>query len=364
MRPTLRRTDKLAAIPAFQGTGESLGRANQIIGGPGQGSSQSLAELLERVHEPVRERLDRVSASLLSLREGQSPYLTDMLDHVLTTTGKQIRPALTLLASNFHPNDGRKPETIGAAVELLHIASLIHDDTVDDSDTRRGRATVSSLWGRNSAVLLGDYLFAAASTFVCDTGSIRVIRRFSDTIMQLATGELNELGVAYDTRLTRDDYLHRIYNKTASLVATAAEAGVVLSGAPEPVVRGLKSYGHNLGMAFQIVDDILDFDATREEVGKPVGKDLAQGIMTLPSIIAIERYPDDNTIPAFFERPGDAALLRRAVGLVQDPAIIEESYEEAATYCRRALDSVAELERNPSLGALEDLVYYVMGRRS
>jgi geranylgeranyl pyrophosphate synthase len=287
-----------------------------------------------------------------------------MLRHVLATRGKHIRPALTLLASNFHPNDGRNAETMASAVELLHIASLIHDDTVDDSDTRRGKATVSNLWGRNSAVLLGDYVFATSATFVCDTDNIRVIRRFSETIMELSSGELHEMAVAYDTRQTRDDYLRRIYNKTASLFATAAESGGVLSGAPEPMVQALKWYGYNLGMAFQIVDDILDFDATREEVGKPVGKDLAQGIMTLPSIIAMGHSPDADAISALFERPGDAALLRRAVGLVQAPAIIEESYEEAANYCRLALESVANLERNPSLDSLEELARYVMGRRS
>ena len=323
----------------------------------------SPAPVLGHVYEPIREGLERVNDNLRSLTGNESPFLAELLAHVLAPPGKGVRPALTLLAAGFHPNEGREAELMASAVELLHIATLIHDDTVDGSDVRRGRATVSRIWGRNAAVLLGDYVFAISATLVCDVGNIRVIRRFSETLLELSLGELREMADAHDWSQTREQYLHRIYRKTASLFTAAGEAGAILSGAPEQIVQALKEYGCNLGMAFQIVDDILDLDGTAEEVGKPVGSDLAHGIATLPAIVAMERNPNDNPFLALSRRPGDPEGLRRAVELLRDPSIIEESYVVADRFCRRALESLAELDRNPSRDSLEALVDYVVKRR-
>jgi geranylgeranyl pyrophosphate synthase len=330
----------------------------------GRNERRALAERLDRVYAPVQEELDRVNGKLRDLTGAQSPYLAQLLDHVLETTGKGVRPAITLLASRFHPNDGRAPLIMAAAVELLHIATLIHDDTVDNSDVRRGKATVSRIWGRNAAVLLGDYIFATSATFVCDTGNIRVIRRFSETIMELSTGELNEMAGAYNIEQTRKQYFQRIYDKTASLFTTAAESGAVLSGASEDVVQALKAYGYNLGMAFQVTDDIMDFEGSSEEIGKPVGSDLAQGILTLPALIAIERNPDDNPIATLCRRPADAEALRQAVELVQDPSIMEEAFAVADQYSRKALDSLAAIGPAEARDSLEDLVAFLVRRRS
>jgi geranylgeranyl pyrophosphate synthase len=324
----------------------------------------ALAERLDRVYAPVREELDRVNGKLRGLTGAQPSYLAQLLDHVLETTGKRLRPAITLLASRFHPNDGRAALIMAAAVELLHIATLIHDDTVDNSDIRRGKATVSRMWGRNAAVLVGDYIFATSATFVCDTGNIRVIRRFSETIMELASGELNEMAGAHDIKQTRDQYFQRIYDKTASLFTTAAESGAVLSGASEDVVQALKAYGYNLGMAFQIADDIMDFEASSEETGKPVGSDLAQGILTLPTLIAIERNPGDNPIATLCRRPADAEALRQSVALAQEPSIMEEAFAVADQYSRKALDSLAAIGPVEARDSLEDLVSFLVRRRS
>ena len=343
---------------------DGLERDVDVLRGRDQGTSPAVPDVLDHVYEPVREQLERVRDELKGLASTQPPYLLVLLEHVMETSGKRIRLALTLLSSKFHACDGRVIEIMAAAVELLHIATLIHDDTVDNSDTRRGKATLSSLWGRNVAVLVGDYVFATSATFVSDTGNISVIRRFSETIMELSTGELHEMAGAYDWRQTREQYFQRIYNKTASLFTTATEAGAVLSGAPGPICQALKDYGYNLGMAFQIVDDILDFHGKSEEVGKPVGTDLAQGIMTMPSLIAMERHPHDNPIPALFERPGDERRLREAVGLVQNSSIIEESLAVAEDFCSRALRSLAPLARDRSRESLEVLVSYVLRRRS
>ena len=313
---------------------------------------------------PIQEGLERVKARLLAVGDVASRHQAAILDHALETTGKRVRPAITLLASNFHPHDARVIKTMASAVELLHIATLIHDDTVDNSDIRRGKATVGSIWGRNAAVLIGDYLFAKSATLVSDTGNVRVIRRFAETIMELSSGELHEMADAYDLGQSRQQYLERIYNKTASLFTTASESGAILSGAPESSVEALRKYGYNIGMAFQIVDDILDFEGTSEEVGKPVGSDLAHGILTLPAIIAIERHPDNNPILESLKNPGDRDRLAQAVELIQTSSAIEESRATATEYGNKARSTLAGLDRNSSRDSLEELVLHAAIRRS
>ena len=329
-----------------------------------QNGRKLLAERLDQLYAPIRDGLERVRHTLEGLPREQLPFMAELLDHILNTTGKRVRPAITLLASRFHPNDGRTAEIMASAVELLHIATLVHDDTVDSSDFRRGKITVSNKWGRNAAVLLGDHVFATSATFVCDTENIRVIRRFSETIKELSSGELNEMAGAYDYRQTREQYLERIYCKTASLFTTAAESGAVLSGAPEDRVQALREYGYNLGMAYQIADDILDFEGSSEETGKPEGSDLVQGVLTLPAIIAMERQPDDGPIQAFCESPGDADTLRRAVELVQGPDVMEEAFAVAEQFSRKALDSLDSLDRNDARDSLAGLVPSLVRRRS
>ena len=315
------------------------------------------------VHETIQEGLERVQDSLKKVANLRFPFLVQLLDHVFETTGKRVRPAITLLASKFHPHDAEKPEIMATAVELLHIATLIHDDTVDSSDLRRGKATISRLWGRNVAVLVGDYLFAASATYVCNTGNIKVIRRFAETVMELSSGELQELAEAYSRNQTMERYLDRIYSKTASLFSTAGESGAVLSGAPTEVVEALKEYSYNLGMAFQIVDDILDFQGTEEEVGKPVGNDLSHGILTLPAVIVMERYPEHNPIADLFQHPDDETHLKRSVEMIQNSSAIEDSYSMARQFCGKAVDALATLPRTPHRDSLEELVDYVLSRR-
>ena len=315
------------------------------------------------VYDLVQEELGRIKDNLKKGTALQSPFLSEVLEYVFDTSGKRMRPAITLLASKFHPNDGKKPEIMATAVELLHVATLIHDDTVDSSDYRRGKATVSRVWGRNVAVLVGDYICAASATYVCRTENIKVISRFAETIMQLSSGELQEIADSFDHGQTRAQYLKRISDKTASLFSTAGESGALLSGGPEQIVQALREYGHNIGMAFQIVDDILDFEGTQEEIGKPVGADLSHGIMTLPALIAMERYPERNPIPELFQRPEDENCLTRCVEMIQDSSIISDSYSVAEGFCRKAAQALQTLPRNPSRDALESIVEYVLERR-
>ena len=324
----------------------------------------SPSDALAYIHAPVVDGLERVKSSLRDMVNHKSPFLAQLLDHALETKGKRIRPTLTLLSAGFHPNDGERAETMATAVELLHIASLIHDDTVDQSEVRRGRATVSKIWGGNAAVVLGDYLFATSATYVCDTGNIRVIRRFAETIKELSSGEMDEMVVRYDASQSREQYLTRIYEKTASLFTTATESGAVLSDAPESTANKLRDYGYSLGMAFQIVDDILDVEGSTDEIGKPVGNDLRHGVLTLPMILALERWPDSTAIRDYFAEPGDGALLESAIEVISDEKVIVDSYAVAEDYCRSALDAISDLPKNRSRESLEALVDYVVVRRS
>ncbi len=315
-------------------------------------------------YEPVQERLDRVGDSLRDMAKRKHPFLAQLLEHVFAVPGKNIRPAITLLASNFHPHDEAITEKMAAGVELLHIASLIHDDTVDESSLRRGMATISNLWGTNAAVLAGDYIFAASATLVCDTGNIRVIRRFAETIMELSSGELQEMSEARNPNQTMEGYLARIYDKTASLFMTAGESGAILSGASEAHVKALRSYGYNLGMAFQVVDDILDIDGAEEEIGKPIGSDLANGVVTLPTLIAMQSAARKPAIERALKRPGDETALKEAVSVIQNEAVLRASYEFANKYCVKALNGLAALPQNASRDSLEELIGHVQVRRS
>ena len=314
------------------------------------------------IYAPIRESLDRVERSLLDVSRLEFPFLAELLGHVLASKGKRLRPTIALLASRFSEHDHETTEKMATAVELLHIASLIHDDTVDGSATRHGRATISSLWGRDVAVQTGDYVFASAAALVCETGNIRVIRRFSQTIMDLATGQLREVAETHDPDGTREDYMARIYAKTASLFVVAAEAGAALSGASVETVEAMSSYGRSLGLAFQIVDDILDFEGVADHIGKPVGSDLANGVLTLPAIIAMERSPNGNPVRDLFRDPGNERYLREAVVMVQDPAVIKDAYAVARSYCDSAHDSLKAVPNGPERDSLSEIVDYVLKR--
>ena len=314
------------------------------------------------IYAPVRDSLDRVERNLLDVSRLEFPFLAELLGHVLASRGKRLRPTIALLASRFSEHDHETTEKMATAVELLHIASLIHDDTVDGSATRHGRATISSVWGRDVAVQTGDYVFASAAALVCETGNIRVIRRFSQTIMDLATGQLREVAETHDPDGTREDYMARIYAKTASLFVVAAEAGAALSGASVETVEAMSNYGRSLGLAFQIVDDILDFEGVEDHIGKPVGSDLANGVLTLPAIIAMERSPNGNPVRDLFRDPGNERYLREAVVMVQDPAVIKDAYAVARSYCDSSHDSLKAVPVGPERESLSEIVDYVLER--
>lgn len=314
---------------------------------------------LSDIYLPIVDSLDRVKDKILSLKDDGYSDVAPLVKHVISSNGKKVRPAVTVLSSRFHPNDGMTSETMAAAVELLHIATLIHDDTVDNSDMRRGKGTVSSLWGVDEAVVLGDYMFAASATFVCDTGNIRVIRRFAETIMELSKGQMNELVNAFSPDQTMEDYLDRIYNKTASLFATAAESGAILSGVDENTVSALRAYGVNLGIGFQLLDDILDIASSTEKTGKPVGNDILHGIITLPVLIYQKNNPQDDCIAQYFENPDNAQQADEILNKIGADSVVEECLNTAYQYKNKASKALEFLPDIVERDCLHDLLEYV-----
>lgn len=291
------------------------------------------------------------------------PWMAEPLGYVLESGGKRIRPALTLLAGKFYHYNPEQLIPMATAMELFHTATLVHDDAVDKSSVRRGRATVSSLWGEGIAVLLGDYLFANSAHLVCSTGNLRVMRLFAQMLMNISSGQLRQLMSAYDWRQGREDYYQQISSKTASLLSLSTESGAILSEAPEEGVEALRTYGHELGMAFQIVDDILDFIGEEEELGKPVGSDLMQGTLTLPAIVLMEQHADDALLREVFEKRGDRAGVQRVIEMVRNSSIVQECYKIAADFCAQACHALEGLPEKDCRRSLLDLADYVIERR-
>ena len=322
-----------------------------------------LDERTSAIYAPTESELAMVDDKLRSLAPSEVGELRPLLDYVAESGGKRVRPAITLLAAHPYPHDSGKLVLMAGGVELLHLATLIHDDTVDDSPTRRGRATVGSVWGHQVAVLFGDYVFATSATFVCDTDSIRIMRRFSETIMNLASGELIEYFGAFDARQARELYNDRIYRKTASLFCTAGESGALLGNAPENQVQAMRRYGYNIGMAYQVGDDLLDFEGDESDLGKPVGSDLLHGVLTLPSIMLEERYPDDSPVSAFFAERDNPAKLEKVVDMIRNSGIIRDCEGVVRNYCDRAQSELAALPEGDAQRSLSDLAEYVYNRR-
>lgn len=313
--------------------------------------------------EPIKGEMAQVEENLRKVSQEGFPHLSRLLEKSLLGSGKRVRPAITLLASHFHERDSHNPVLMATATELLHIASLIHDDTVDEAPIRRGQPTISSTFSKREAVLVGDYVFARSATFVSDTGNVRAVRRFSEAIMALSSGELREIATAFEWRQAAENYWQRIADKTASLFAMGAENGALLSGAPEATMQGFRAYGHNLGIAFQIVDDILDYEGDAAEVGKPVGGDLLQGTLTLPAILLMERKPDANPIAAICQDKDREANVKSALQAVAALGIISDCYKVAEEYVTRAREALAPLPDIPARRSLLMLADYVLVRR-
>lgn len=319
----------------------------------------------KQLYGPVAEDMILVEDLLESIKQVDLVPLKRMLDHALEARGKRLRPALVLLTGNLGDYNLNKLVPLGAAIELLHTASLVHDDVVDGALSRRGRPTTNAKFDNAITVLLGDYMFANAAEMVTRTGSLQVTRLFALALMKMTSGELDQDAAAFDVGKDVQQYLWRIGGKTAALLANATEGGAVLGGCDERTVEALRTYGYSLGMAFQIVDDILDFTGDEALMGKPVGSDLLEGTVTLPGLLFLERYPRDNPIKKFFTaRRERQTRLQDAIEAILASDVIEGSMEIARDYVRRANAAIDFLPPSEAKTCLLELGDYVLERRS
>jgi geranylgeranyl pyrophosphate synthase len=330
--------------------GEPIGAYARLRAQPLPESFEAIEEITSGgLYGPVHKDIARVDELLKTLRPADFPFLANILDHVLAGGGKRARPAVTLLAGKLGRYDLDLLVPLAASIELLHSATLVHDDVIDAAPTRRGRDTANALIDNAASVMVGDYMFAHSAELVARTGNIAVIRLFARTLMEMATGELNQDMTAYQYGQSTLQYFNRIYGKTASLFATSAQGGGMIAGLTDEQSLALRAYGENLGMAFQVMDDILDFTASAEELGKPAGSDLMQGTLTLPALLLIERYPDDNPVERYFEDREDTAQLDEALAMIRNSDILEESLAVAYDFRDKALKAL----ESPLLASVE-----------
>lgn len=330
---------------------------------------------IQTILAPIQDELAQVEARLLAETDISYPHLGAVLDHLFRAGGKRIRPALALLSMHatsggaLDEDDKDKVIRFAAGAELLHTATLIHDDMVDKSGLRRGQSTLNTMLPPGVVVLVGDYLFARAAALGSGVENIPLMLLFARTLETICDGELRQAFSNRDWRQSRDAYHHKIYSKTAALFIMVTEGGAMLTNASQAAQEALREYGHKLGLAFQIVDDILDFTSTPEELGKPVGSDLRQGTVTLPTLYYLTAAPADNPVRRYLdhgteaEEPERQRQLAEALTAIAASSAIEESYREAKAFAHEAQAALETLPDSPYRHSLHDLSEYVVRRR-
>ena len=311
---------------------------------------------------PVQVGLQEVETLLHAQAEDAHPDLCSALEHLLASGGKRVRPAVCLLTGQMLAAPHDKLLTLAASVEMLHTATLVHDDLIDGALLRRGMPTLNAHWSPAATILTGDYMFARAAKLAAESDNLPLMKLFADTLATIVNGELSQLFAARGV-ISRENYSKRIYAKTASLFEMTTRAAAMISPADDSVVETMRQYGYALGMAFQIVDDILDFTGAQETVGKPVGSDLLQGLVTLPAIYYAEAHPYD---PEVLCLTGgcytEHERMERLVLSIRESDATTKSMKEAHVFTQKALELLRSVPAGVERQALEDLTGYIVNR--
>jgi octaprenyl-diphosphate synthase len=309
--------------------------------------------------------MERVNAVILSRTGSEVVMIPEVANHLISSGGKRLRPLLTLAMAvlSGYPGDGHV--RLAAAVEFMHTATLLHDDVVDQSDMRRGKLAARMLWGNEASVLVGDFLLGQAFRLMVEVGSLRALEILSAAAAVIAEGEVMQLGAAKNTATTEDEYLAVIRAKTAELFAAACEVGPVIASRPKAEQAACRSFGMNLGVAFQLVDDALDYGGKAARLGKNVGDDFREGKITLPVVLAFRRGSDGERV--FWQRTLEcgettATDLEHAIGLMTKHRAIEDTVSRARHYGAIANDALALFPASPMKQALEDAVAFTIER--
>lgn len=330
-----------------------------------------------RVLQPIQAGLSQVEAKMKNVESSIFAPLAHAFVDLIGSGGKRLRPTLALLAAQVRQEQSDTPLfphiiALAASVEMLHTATLVHDDVIDGALLRRGAPTLNALWNRGATILAGNFMFARAAYFAAETNNPRVIRIFANTLETIVNGELHQLSARHDFRQAKEDYYQRIYAKTASLFAAATEAAAILAELAETEVQALRDYGHNLGMAFQIVDDILDFTGSDATLGKPAGSDLRGGTLTLPFFYFLQNNPDADRLIRQMQdayavaEDGDSSqwdtLISQIVRELRTSPAIDAARREAEEFLDRARANLAGLPESPYQRSMLELCDFVVQR--
>jgi geranylgeranyl pyrophosphate synthase len=294
---------------------------------------------------------------------GYHQDINSALEILMKSGGKRIRPMITLLVGHMLNSPTSQIINLAASIELLHTATLVHDDLIDGAMLRRGTPTLNSKWSASATVLTGDFLFASAAKLAADTNSIAVMKLFAKTLMVIVNGEITQQ-LSSNWEFNRENYYGRIYSKTASLFETAAASAALLSPHNNNYLDDIKSFGQDIGIAFQIIDDILDFTGDPTTLGKPVGSDLRQGIVTLPAIYYSEMNPDDSVINAFKNNQFTNAELEieKLINAIRSSGAIEKSKHEATLNLKSGIMKLHNLPPSDFRDALEEVAQTIVER--
>jgi octaprenyl-diphosphate synthase len=321
---------------------------------------------MERFLDRFNHHFDVINTELGRFNESGSSLGKDIAGYALMGEGKRLRPLLFVLSSKLCGLQGMHIYRFSTIFELIHSASLLHDDVLDNAELRRRKPSVPQVWGNSAAVLGGDYLYAMATRIATECNNLEIIKTLSDTLKRMVEGQLLELAHTHDWGITQDRYLEIIAAKTAALISAACACGALMAGARKEALEQLSEFGMNLGIAFQLMDDILDYTSSREEFGKPVGKDLREGKITLPLIYFLcdsVKAEVDQLQDLFRSKKAADEDYQRLISKVREKGVIKKIQEEAEGYVRRAAGFLDPLPESRPKRDLLDLGHYIITRR-
>ncbi|ARN85106.1 polyprenyl synthetase family protein [Candidatus Nucleicultrix amoebiphila] len=323
------------------------------------------SDLLKPLQTLVSSDLERVNAIILDRLKSPIDLIPTLARHLIAAGGKRMRPMLTLACSALVEHNSDRPIRLAAAIEFIHAATLLHDDVVDESELRRGVPTANSVWGNQASILVGDFLFSRAFELMVEDGSLDVLRILSSASSKIAEGEVMQLVSSKDVTTSQNTYLEIATYKTATLFEAACQVGAVLDGPNLENERALASFGRNLGLAFQLVDDVLDYQASSEMIGKNVGDDFKEGKITLPVILAYKKANEDEK--KFWQRTlgtkqQNAKDFGQALAYLNKHRALDETLTHAQTYIHYAQESLIKFKPSPYLSALFDLCEFCLKR--
>ncbi len=318
----------------------------------------------QKLFREINADLKKVEKELEKVLKVDDPILAQTCVYLLEAGGKRMRPGFTLLAGKFFNYRIEKLLPVAMAIELIHMATLVHDDVVDASLTRRGRPTLAAGWGNTVSIATGDYLLAKALDLIVKIDNQKVSQILAEVCVQMCQGEIQQINCSFDTEQTFKHYYYRIRRKTALLIGLSCKLGAMVSSASRRQIWAINKYGRCLGIAFQIVDDILDITADPKTLGKPVGGDIRQGIMTLPMIYALTDSAQADRLRLLLgtEKKTEQEVLE-AVNIIIESGAIERCQHVADSYIHKAIDSLRELPDMPTKSALVELAEFVGARR-